>query len=135
MGDIFQVVLSGKHCSGRAVRFRTLSAAEHDKLTLDAAKQIGPEGTMLELRKLEYRNGVRAMIVGISSQSGLKELSKDVVFKKVDPFDLDSNWSEYFNPKDEAVLTELYRSFHEVTQSEIDDISGKIQMVSVDEGP
>lgn len=131
MSDSFQVLLGGKRCSGRGVRFRELSSPEHDQLTLDAAKLLGPEGTMLELRKIESRMGVRSMIVEVTRQSGLKNLT-EATWDKVTTADVEARWSELFTAKDDAVLLDLFRSFHEVTQAEMEDISKTVVAVSAD---
>ncbi len=129
--DVFQLLLDGKHCSGRGVRFRELPSSEHDQLQLDAAKQIGPEGTMLELRKIEHRMGVRRMVVGVTKQTGLKDLT-GANWDKVSAADVDQNWETYFNSKDDAFLLELYRSYHEITLAEVEDLAGKVTSVSID---
>ncbi len=131
MSEVFQVLLSGKRCSGRGVRFKELTAPDHDQLTLDAAKQLGPEGTMLELRKIESRMGVRSMIVGVTRQSGLKDLNA-ATWDKVTTADVEARWTEFFTAKDDAVLLDLFRSFHEVSQSEMEDISKTVIAVSED---
>ncbi len=86
---------------------------------------------MLELRKIETRMGVRSMIVGVTRQSGLKDLT-GATWDKVTTADVEARWSELFTAKDDAVLLNLFQSFHEVSQAEMEDISGKVQTVSVD---
>jgi len=126
----FQLHLKGTGLSGRVVRYKTLSAGEVDQLTLDAAKSIGEAGTFLELRKAEWREGTRRMLVGVSEPVDTME---GVKVRKVQPVDLDGdNYDDLFTPRDHSVLVGLYRALHEVTQEEITAIMGKALPVSED---
>lgn len=131
MSDLNQVLLSAKRCSGRGVRFRELNAVEHDTLSLDAAKQLGPEGTMLELRKIEHRMGVRMMIVAVTKQNGLKTLD-GATWDKVTIADVEAKWSEYFTAKDDAILLDLFRTYHEVNGVEMEEIGKTVSAVTED---
>ncbi len=113
------------------MRFEPLGSTEHDQLQLDAAKTLGPEGTMLELRKTEKRMGVRRMIVGVSKQTGLKSLT-DATWDNVSGQDLDNNWDKYFNAKDDAVLLGLYSEYHELTNEDLDSVVKNVQSVSIE---
>lgn len=126
----FQIHLNGKHCCKRGVRFKTLSPSEIDKITLDAAKVIGPEGTMIELRKAEWLMGVKHMLTHVSDPCDDLATAK---FRKVTMQDLDGdNYDDLFTPRDHNLLVQLYREYHEVTQEEVDKIMGKALPVSED---
>lgn len=129
-----QVLLNASKCSGRGVKFRQLTADEADSCLLDAAKIAGQNATGLEIKKLEWRLGVRAMIVEVTVDKGLKDESQlqTAQWKKVDRVWLDQNFSELFNVKDGKILESLYRQFHEVNDEEIEQIAGKALPVSAD---
>jgi len=126
----FQIHLNGKHCCQRGVRFKTLGPSDIDKITLDAAKVIGPEGTMIELRKAEWLMGVKQMLTHISDPCTDIETAK---FRKVTMQDLDGeNYDGLFGSRDHSFLVQLYREYHEVTQEDVDKIMGKALPVSED---
>jgi hypothetical protein len=99
---------------------------------MDAAKIAGQSATPLEIKKLEWKLGVRSMIVEVTVEKGLKDESQlaSAQWKKVDRIYLDNNFSELFNVKDGKVLESLYRQYHEVNDAEIEQIAGKALPVS-----
>ncbi len=121
---MFSVLLK----SGRGIRFAELNPAERDKVLLDAAKFIGPEATFMELRSVEHRLGIKAMIKGVTEQDGLADddlLKSETKWKKLSPSDLDEKYDDWFTAKDHAVLSAIYRRYHEVDSNEMDLILGK----------
>jgi len=129
-----QFLLNSKRCSGRGVRIRSLSPDEHDKLMFEAAKLVGPDATFLELKKIEWRMGVKKMLCEVTEKGGYKsedELLKDgVKWKKVTVQFLDESFDDMFNAKDVGILQAIYRELHEVNDKEIDAIMGKALPVS-----
>jgi hypothetical protein len=126
-----QIHLNGKQCSGRGVRFKSLPPDESDKISADAAKLIGSEGTFVELKKTEWRMGVRKMIREVTVEGGLKTcMGDDVKWQKVTPMSLDSDFDKLFTSKDAALLAAVYREYHEVNEKDIEDIVGKALAVS-----
>lgn len=121
-----QFHLNAPACSGRGVRIKLLSPDETNQLMLDAAKILGSEGTMVELKKLEWSMGVRQMICSVTVQKGLKDvMGEDVSWKDYDRQLMDQEYKKLFGPKDDAILQALYRQYHEVSQAEVDAIAGK----------
>lgn len=130
----YQLALYLPNCSGKGVRFKVLGPTEHEKLSIDAAKNVGSEATMLELKKLEWSMGVRRMITEVTVGTGYRSqdalLDPEVKWKKVTTQDLDANYEEWFTAKDHAVLCEQFRTHHEVSMDELKAISGKVLEVS-----
>ena len=136
----YQLALSLPDCSGRGVRFSLLSPADHDDVMLQAAKRIGPEGSLIELKKAEWREGVMRMVKEVTvntdcfSQEAL--LRPEVKWRKVTYVDLEADFNEsdedkrLLQPKDWAILTEMYRSKHDVSLDEVKLIQGKVLAVS-----
>jgi hypothetical protein len=112
--------------SGRAVRVQALEPADLEENLTSAAKIVGDQGTILELKKTEWRNGLKRFVVAVSEPC---EDPKAAKWKKVTPMDLE-NLGDLFGPKDVAVLEQIFREFHEVSPDEIKAITGKAQAVS-----
>lgn len=126
---MYQVCLK----SGRGIRFAELTPLERDKVLADAAKLVGKEATMLELRGLEHRLGVKAMLKAYTEQSGLTDddlIKPETKWKKVTIQELDDKYDSIFSAKDHAVLAALYVRYHDVTSEEVDKIVGKALPVS-----
>lgn len=128
--DEYQVVLDGARCSGRGIKFRQLSAAEHDAVRTDAAKVIGDAGTMFDLRKAEMRLGAKRMLTAVTVKTGLKQV--DILkaeWQAVNEQVLDEKYEKFFTAKDHSVLCALYHKYHELDASELDDIEKKVLTV------
>lgn len=127
--DVLQVLLD----SGRGIRFRVLGPSETDKILINAAKIVGTEGTVIELKKLEWTLGAKMMLVEVTTSRGLKELPTDKGgWKKVDLMGLDSDYDKLFSAKDNATLQALYRQYHEVNESEVQAIISKALPVALE---
>ncbi len=133
--DVSQILLSATNCSGRGVRYKLLTPSERERVQLNAGKHVGPDTTILELRNLENRFGVQAMIVAYTKQTGFKDESKlmveNVVWQNTDAMELEDQYNKLFTAKDDAVLCRVYQKNHEVSESEVDAIMGKSIQVSV----
>lgn len=131
---LFQVHLAGKGCSNRGVRFKTLSPDEVEKVNVDAAKLVGTEATIVELKKRVWAMGVRRMVQEYSdpalSEEGLQ--AKGIKWKKTSVQELDEKIATIFEAKDCAYLEALYRQYHEITEPELQALSGKVLAVSSD---
>jgi len=132
MSELFQYHLKGKGHSGRAIRIGALLSHEVEDNLVAAAKLAGTEATPVEIKKIEWRNGVKLFIRSFTEPCE-NPLAEDVKWKKssVAIFD-DEGLAKYFTAKDCQVLESLYREYHEVTQKELDDIVGKPLPVSGD---
>lgn len=125
MSQIKQIHLSAKGCSGRGVRFRLLAPTEVDTATIDAAKQLGPEGTLAELRILEGREALKRMIVAYTEPGLSAEAVLSATWIKALPEVLETDYGRIFPAKDDKVLYGIYKRFHEVSADDIDQIVGK----------
>lgn len=124
----FQIHLKGKHHSGRGVRYVALDPDAHEAVLVGAAKVVSPEATILELKKIEWRNGVKCFVVEVTEPTEDPLTAK---WRKVTPGDLE-DLSQYFTAKDVVVLQALYRELHEVDPAEVEAIVGKALPVSED---
>ena len=118
-----QLHLKGKGFSGRAVRLRELAPAEVEANLTAAAKLAGKEAGPLEIKKIEWRNAVKMMIVEFTEPCA-DPMADGVKWRKVSPGMLE-DMGEYFKAKDVALLEHFYRDQNEVLQDEVDDILGK----------
>lgn len=123
-----QYHLKGRGFSGRAVRLRELGPADISDNLTNAAKLVGPEATLIEMKKIEWTNGVKRMLAEIS-EACEDPLVDKVKWKKVSPADLDDLGS-YFKAKDVLALEAIFRENYEVVPSELAAITGKAVPVS-----
>jgi hypothetical protein len=133
--ETMQIHLQGQSFSGRGVRYRELDPFEVEENLKGAAKILGAEATPFELKKTEWRNGAKQMIVEFSEPCedllAVDENGKPKAkWRKMTP-DVLEDFSSYFKTKDLAVLEHIYRQNHEVLQNEVEAIVGKALPVSV----
>lgn len=131
MSDQFQYHLKGKGHSGRGVRIVSLPAHEVEDGLTNAAKLAGAEATPIEIKKVEWRNGVKSFIRAFTEPCE-NPLAEGVVWKKASVQMFEEGLAKFFTAKDCAVLESLFRDYHEVTQAELDAIVGKPLPVSGD---
>lgn len=133
MSDFEVVHLKGFACSGRAVRFVPLDPTEHESVQLLATKEIDEKtGTMIDLKRIEWRMGVHQMIKQVSAGPVADPNAADIKWIKVNPAMLDAQYKDFFKTKDHQLLIALYRQYHDVSDDEIKAISGKVLTVSED---
>lgn len=125
MSQIKQIHLSAKGCSGRGVRVRLLGPTEVDQATIDAAKQMGPEGVVAELRVLEASEFIKRMLVAYTEPNLSAEELLTANWIQADPSLIETEYGRIFNAKDDRVLYGLYRHYHQISAEEIDQIVGK----------
>jgi len=123
--------------SGRGVKFRRLKPSEVDDVSLKAAKTVDKDASGLEFRYATLREGVRAMLTATTKKSSFKKpeelLAEGVEWEPLDLAKLLDGYDDYFgNPKDDAILAEIYKTEHEVTKQEVEAILGKVLPVSED---
>lgn len=127
-----QYHLKGKGFSGRAVRVRELDPLEaEDNLKAAGKLLVGQDAgpaAMLELKKTEWRNGIKLMISEFTDPCE-DPMAEGVKWKKVGAGMLD-DMGAYFTTKDVQVLEAIYRDMHEIMPSELDAIMGKALPVS-----
>lgn len=117
-----QVHLTGKWHSKRVVHVKMLDAFEVEDNLMQAAKLLGKNAEFLEIKKTEWRNGVKRFIVAVSEPV---ENAADAKVRPVNIADLDATFTELFTAKDQQVLEAMYRDFHEASVDEVDAIVGK----------
>lgn len=118
-----QYHLQGKGFSGRAVRLRELDPAEVESNLTNAARVAGKDASIIELKKIEWRNGVKLMVSEFTEPCP-DPFAEGVKWKKATPEMLE-DLGKYFRTKDVLALEAYYREFHEVMPGELDAISGK----------
>jgi len=118
-----QFHLLGRGFSGRGIRVTPLDPAVAESNLLAAAKMAGAEATGLEIKKTEWRIGIKQFITEFSD-SCADCLAADVKWRKPKPGELD-DLGVYFTPKDVQALESIFRDYHEVMPSEIESIVGK----------
>lgn len=123
-----QYHLNGKRMSRRAVRVQELDPTDAEKNLTDAAKIVGKEATILELKKVEWRNGVKRFVVEVSDPCD-NPMDPSVKWTKLKPGDLDDPGA-FFNTKDMMFLEALFREYHEISADEQDALMGKALPVS-----
>ena len=130
--DIFQVILP----SGYGVRFRLLTPHEHDDTLVDAARITGKDAIPSEIRTVQMREAVKRMLVA-RTKSPLKSADElaTCVWTPLNTKDLEMDgtlhFDKLFGAKDAEALLHLFRTYHELTSKEAEDIVGKVQPVSV----
>src|SRR5579859_5199862 len=112
MSDYIQVHLKGMACSGRGVRMAQLTPTERDKILLLSAKEVGQEGTMIELKRAEWKNGVHQMIKQVTLTPVEDPNSPDVKWKQYTPQALDEAYEELFTAKDHNLLMAIFRTYN-----------------------
>lgn len=131
MKKLFQTLLPG---TGRGLKFRGLPPREHDTLMTEAGKLVGKDSSMIELKRKEWSLGVQKFIHSVTVEDGFKtsdDLRAEAVkWRRVTEQDLDSNFDEWFDAKDYAMMLDLFRQHHEISQDEVAAISGKVLEVS-----
>lgn len=118
----FQYHLKGKGHSGRAVRVEALSPEDAEDMLTFAAKLAGDKATPIEIKKIEWRTGVKQFITKFTDPT---EDPLTATWKKATPGLFDDDMAKFFTAKDCQVLEALYRDYHEITQVELDAIVGK----------
>ncbi len=126
-----QILLDAPNCCGRGVQFKLLTPSEIGKVSQNAAKIVGTDATIIDLKKMEWLLGVKAMLCAVTVAKGLKTIvGKDIKWKELNAMDIDMEYDKLFGGKDSQVLEAVYRQYHEVSQSEVDAIVGKALPVS-----
>lgn len=125
-----QLHLKGRGFSGRGVRVRDLVPSEVEENLTSAAKLLSKDASIIELKKTEWRNGVKRMLTEITDPCE-DPMAEGVKWKKFTPAMADC-LDDFFRPKDVQLLEHLYRDANEVVASEVDDIVGKAVPLSVD---
>lgn len=124
-----QYHLTGKRHSRRAVRVEELDDITHADNLAAAAKTLGPEASIIELKKMEWRMGLRMFIREISDPCD-DPFDPGVKWKKLTVADFEDGMAKFFTTKDVAVLEAMYRDYHEIAADEIETIMGKGMSVS-----
>jgi hypothetical protein len=116
--------------SGRGVRVRMLSPSEVAKSDRDGSAVAGPKAGLMDLRAAQQFEGLKRMLVEVTTDAGLKELQGDAVrWTKVTLQDLDMPGPRHidvlFTPRDIGALQNIFARLHEVRLDEVDALMGK----------
>ncbi len=123
------------------MRIRSLTPSQRDRITEKSAKLIGKDGTPVEFRVTEIREGVKSCIYEVTKQSGLIEdgalMAEGIEWVKVDLGMLSDDEGVYsydklFTSKDDVILSAIYRRENEATEAEVQAITLKVLPVSAD---
>lgn len=128
--------LKGKGFSGRGVELVELDPLEIEKAELCAAKELGKEATLTEVRAAIARECMFRMIKAVTKKDGLASLD-GAEWTTVRQQDLEDeegplNFAKLFRSKDAQIIRTKYRQWHDATDKELDDIEGGAQAVSAD---
>lgn len=134
MADLQQYHLVARECSGRAVRVRQLSPGELDRVLDAAYKQVGDNGTMIQLYNAEAQIGVVTMI---HSYSDPCERGQDMApERKWTPVNdqirqvLANDPLSLFNAKDWDLLGKIYQRTHKANPAEVEEIFTAARLVT-----
>lgn len=108
----------------------SLDSDQAESNLIGAARLCGPEATGIEIKKREWRNGIKLFIYEYSGPC-TDPTATDVKWKKPSPGDFDS-LGKYFTAKDIQALEAVFRDYHEVMPSELEAITGKSISLSED---
>lgn len=120
--------------SGRGVRLLELLASERDEVMKNAAKIVDKDATVADYRLQQVKEGVNKMIKAVTVKKSLKQedlVSPDTKWVDVNPLDLEDDYDTYFTAKDDGVLAAIYHKLHEVSLSDVEAITSKMQPVSM----
>jgi len=112
------------------VRFQPLGPDDRDDILVQAAKAIGMDGTMMDLKRMEWKLGVLAMVKQVSVDPCVEPNAAGVKWKTYTAQSLDAVYAELFTSKDHSALMAMFKLYHEVSDQEINSIVGKVQTVS-----
>lgn len=126
--SVLQYHLSGKGFSKRGVRVRELSPEENEGNLLGAAKLVSADATIIDLKSVEWRNGVKLFIVSYTDPCE-DPTAASVKWYKPKPGEFEE-LSKLFTAKDVEVLKVIFKELHEVSRDEVDAIRGKALPVS-----
>lgn len=129
MHDTIQVHLNLRGMSGRGVRLRVLPYTAIQAAQNEAAKLVGPGAAFTEFRNA-YHSAVLTHFVAAVTPPGQEKLTEKTPWRDVTVADLTSPTSEFclermFRAREIAILEQLFRAEHEITEDELALITGK----------
>lgn len=127
---LLQIHLKAKGMSQRGVRLRILGYSEVCQCQNDAAKMVGKDAAFTEFRNAYHAEALRRFIAEVSEPE--EQLTEVTKWRKVSAADLTNPTGPLyletlFSVRELAVLEQIFRTEHEVTQEELDIITGKAQ--------
>jgi hypothetical protein len=133
------LLLNAKQCSGRGVKFKTLTPAERDRVSVVAAQCIGKDATNLEYSVKQTQELVQRCIVAVTAKDGYTDmdqmLDEGTEWTNVQQADLCNQlgplfFAKLFTAKDDDILSRIITSLHVASKDEVDAIVGKALTVS-----
>lgn len=147
--DCQRILLPAPKFCGRGVEIVELTPSEKDDALkraahcMDGGMEPGAKpdvGTQTEWTLHNSKEGVCAMIVGVTKKAGFKTIEQiadpAVEWQRVSPVELtDENSPMFFDrlfptAKDDGLLWSVFSELHNVTQEEVQDILGKSMPVT-----
>lgn len=130
---LLQIHLKAPNMSQRGVRLRLLSYPVVQQCQNDAAKLVGPDAGFAAFRNAYHSEALRRFVAEVSEPAGT--LTEDTPWRALTVADLTTPGGAYqlesmFSAREIAVLESLFRQHHEVTQDELDMITGKASPVA-----
>jgi hypothetical protein len=130
---MYQIHLTGKGMSGRAVRLEVLTTTQIEAAEIAAARDVTSESLQLEYKN-KFEKLCMVQMIKEYTEKVTPEKLPEAKWNKSDPADLDvRGLSTYFNTRDIPVLKTWFRTKHDVTQAEVDEVLGKEVAVVVDD--
>ncbi len=122
-----QLLLGAKGCSGRGVRMRLLDSGTRMQIREEAAKELGESATIAQWQAREAVMGIVATVVEVTRKTGFKKADEllSAEWEKVSADDLEKRLADLFCAKDLDALARIFRTLHDVTEKEIEDILGE----------
>jgi len=106
-----------------------LTSTQREAIREETAKGLVPTSTYAEWESKQTDVGVCAMIKSFTERIGFAKqddlLQEGVKWKAVTAEHLTDKRTEYFNTKDLDALGKIFKSLHDVTQKELDEILGE----------
>lgn len=125
-----RIHLIARGCSGRAVTIQNLTPREKDAALLEAAKEVGPSASQVELTVMASQVQIKMMILEVTEDVSLKDdfrIDPKTKWKKVTREMLDGEgpygYNTLFSAKDDGILSTISRQSCEPTLKEIEAIA------------
>jgi hypothetical protein len=128
---ISQLHLAGENHSWRGVRIRDLTTPQRRKVENDAAKLVGQDGSLMELRNETLAQALLLMVVEVTADP-VETLNGQAKWVKTPLASLSQpgEWDRLFTARDTQALERIYNQRHEMSLTEVELLSGKLLPVA-----
>jgi hypothetical protein len=131
---ISQLHLAGENHSWRGVRIRDLSTPERRQVENDAAKLVGEEGSLMQLRNETLSQALFRMVVEVTKEP-VQSLGngEQWVRTPLASLAIPGEWDRLFTARDTQALERIYNKRHEMSPTEVDLLAGKLLPVATED--